>query len=210
MLLLVLAVLLPQLSLLPLVSLMVVLLLACFQNGQLATWWSSFLRLKWLLISIALLYGWFTPGLPLVEVVSVNMPTREGLWLALERSLLLGALVAAVTWLVKPLSAAVLATALTRLLSPLTALGIRIDVFAQRLALTLNAVTTLQEELAQRGQRDWQARFGKLILAIERDDLVVASHEDGEVLVSPIWLDGLRFALYSLLFLLVSQLPRLV
>lgn len=209
-LLLLLAVLLPQLELLALALLQCLLLLACFRVGQLNSWWQSFLRLKWLLISIAVLYGWFTPGLPIVEVVSVNMPTREGLWLALSRTLLLASLVAAVTWLVKPLSASVLAVALTRLLSPLAGLGLNIDVFAKRLALTLNAVSELQVELDKHAKTDWQASLGRLILLIEKGDFVADEVGISEPLPSPQGLDALQFVSCALLLGFITLIPGLL
>lgn len=208
-LLLLLAVLLPQLELLALALLQSLLLLGCLQVGEFRSWWQSFLRLKWLLISIAVLYGWFTPGLPVVEVVSVNMPTREGLWLALSRALLLASLVAAVTWLVKPLSASVLAVALTRLLSAFAALGLNIDVFAKRLALTLNAVSELQVELDKNPKTDWQASLGRLILRIEKGDFVADQVAVSEPLPSPQRLHALQFIGCALLFGFITLIPGL-
>ena len=57
-----------------------VTLLACsLQDAQvLKTIWRALLRLRWLLLSIAVIYLWLTPGAPLVPAWGDASPTREG------------------------------------------------------------------------------------------------------------------------------------
>lgn len=169
-LLLLLAVCLPMQSLPLLIATHMLLLLLSYRKAQLGAWWQSFLRLKWLLISITLLYGWFTPGLPIYEVTGVNMPSGNGLLLAAHRALLLSALVAAVMWLVKPLQADVLAAAITALLLPFKLLGLPVQLFARRLALTLAKVSEFQKVLAAADGDSWLGRLGGLIVTIEAAD----------------------------------------
>jgi energy-coupling factor transporter transmembrane protein EcfT len=42
-------------------------------------------RSRWLLLSIALLLSFFTPGLPLVDGQGFPLPTHEGMWAALDQ-----------------------------------------------------------------------------------------------------------------------------
>ena len=167
----VLAVLLPQYSLSALLAALLFTVAACWANQTVGHWLTATIRLKWLFFSILVLYGWFTPGLPVFDVAAVNMPTREGLSQALFRVLLLAALVAAVMWLVKPLSANVLSQALSRLLRPLQLIGIDVDRLSKRLAMTLAAVSGIQSLLSQRKDSGWLAAAGAAIVSIESGDL---------------------------------------
>lgn len=148
-----------------------VLLLLCFRVETLGDWWRTVLRLKWLMISLFVLYGWFTPGLPLWEVAGVNMPTRAGLMQAAYRALLLSALVATVMWLVKPLSANVLAVSLARVLGLMKRIGVDTDSLVRRLALSMHTVVGLQQELSQRKNQGWLAAAGGAMLAAEQGEL---------------------------------------
>ncbi len=55
------------------------LVACCWRVDGLLPWWQSVLRLKWRFISALVLVGWFTPGLPGVEVVGARGATAEGL-----------------------------------------------------------------------------------------------------------------------------------
>lgn len=150
------------------------LLWLCYRLGTLGDWWRTVLRLKWLMISLFVLYGWFTPGLPLWEIAGVNMPTREGLTQAGYRALLLSSLVAAVMWSIKPLSADVLAVSLSRLLGLLRWVGLNTDPLVRRLALAMHTVADLQQQLVSRKQQGWLEATGQVLLAAERGELPLA------------------------------------
>ncbi|MDD9892982.1 MAG: hypothetical protein OXT49_05675 [Gammaproteobacteria bacterium] len=202
-----LAVALPLQSLNALLYMLLPIALGCFINNGLSIWFQSVMRLKWLFISIALLYGWFTPGLPVVEVVSVNMPTREGLLLAAARALVLIVLVGAVTWLVKPLPANLLANSLSKLLSPLQHLGINIQRFSDRLAYTLALVANLQKRLSGQREQGWLASSGEVIRSIEAGELVA---ENDAAEVSSAREFGLADLLVLVSVLLVFSVPMFV
>lgn len=190
-----LAVLLPQYSLPTVLGTLIGIVAACWSNQTAGHWLRATVRLKWLFISIVVLYGWFTPGLPLFEVAGVNMPTREGLEQALFRVLLLSALVAAVMWLVKPLSAGVLSQSLSRLLRPFKMFGVDIDSLSTRLALTLAAVSGIQVLLSKNKESGWLPAAGAAIQIIEAGELQSVDHDDAAPpLRVPMWRDGVVLA----------------
>jgi len=53
-------------------------------------------RLRWLLLAIFLVYGWWTPGISLWPAAGALSPTIEGLYLGMLRVLALIAIIAAV------------------------------------------------------------------------------------------------------------------
>jgi len=96
------------------------------------------LRLRWLLLSIVVLYLGFTPG----EALSPWTPglSGEGLWEGSRRILVLISLLAAVYWLLSATPVPQLVAALDQLLTPLSRLGLRTGRATALLALTLSAV----------------------------------------------------------------------
>lgn len=208
-LLLILAVLLPLSSPLMVYLFHLALLLFCWRVGSLGDWWRTVLRLKWLMISLVILYGWFTPGLPIWEVQGVNMPSRDGLLQAAYRGILLSALVAAVMWLIKPLTVDVLALSLSKLLAVLGFVGIDTDPLVRRLALSIHAVTRLQEQLKQADKTSWLETAGGVLLMTEQGRFPPAPSGDLEtpVLVSPSSGQNLQFGLLLLVLLLSYLFP---
>lgn len=198
--------LLPQYSLSALLVVLLFTVAACWANQTAGHWLTATVRLKWLFISIVVLYGWFTPGLPLLDLAAVNMPTREGISQALFRVLLLAALVAAVMWLVKPLSANVLSQALSRLLRPLQLVGIDVNLLSIRLAMTLAAVSGIQSLLAQRKDQGWLPAAGAAILSIESGDLHSSGHDES---LPPLAVLALRDGLMLVLLLMLFSAPLL-
>ncbi|MCG5500596.1 hypothetical protein LQ952_07200 [Ectothiorhodospira sp. B14B] len=97
-------------------------------------------RLKWFFLSIILIFGWFTPGTPLLEWAGAWSPAREGLVMGLQRTLVLVLAVAAVVWLLQVTSRESLVKGLLWLTRPLAPLGLPRERFAVRLVLTLEAL----------------------------------------------------------------------
>jgi hypothetical protein len=127
------------------------------------------LRLRWLLLSIWVLYLGFTPGTPL----SAWTPglSLEGLLDGSRRVLVLVALITAVYWLLATTPLPQLVAALDQLLWPLRRLGLPTAVFSRRLALTLgglDAVETRYRQLRAEGHRGL-ALASAWIVAVERE-----------------------------------------
>ncbi|AHK78787.1 hypothetical protein M911_05945 [Ectothiorhodospira haloalkaliphila] len=97
-------------------------------------------RLKWFFLSIILVFGWFTPGTPLLALAPELSPSREGLLLGLQRSLVLVLAVGAVVWLLETTRRDDLVKGLLWLTRPLAILGFPRERFAVRLVLTLEAL----------------------------------------------------------------------
>lgn len=201
------AVLLPQYSSIGLVLVHGLLLVACIATQTLTQWFHTVLRLKWLFVSIVVLYGWFTPGAPVWSVQGINMPTSEGLVIALMRFSLLSALVAAVMCLIKPLNANVVALALARLLIPLGWLGLNVNIFSQRLALTLASVSNMQNLLNSRHESGWLNAAGQTLADIEQGNAVPETLEQGPIQASITVMDTVLFFVCLLLLALLLAVP---
>lgn len=102
------------------------------------------LRLRWLLLSMFIIYLWFTPGVPLWPELSLWSPSREGVMMGLHRAAVLLLLVTAVSLLLQSTPRTQMVAALLWLLKPLAMLGFPNERFAVRLALTMEAVGELQ------------------------------------------------------------------
>ncbi len=103
--------------------------------------WRAVRRLRWLLLSLFVLYAWFTPGRYLVPAWGGWSPTLEGLALGAERA----------TLLILIALGAHLLLASTRREALVAGLGLlqpRGSRFALRLVLTLEAVPRAQAGLA--------------------------------------------------------------
>lgn len=186
------------------------LLLFCWRVATLADWWRTVLRLKWLMISLVILYGWFTPGLPVLEIQGVNMPSRDGLLQAAYRAMLLSALVAAVMWLIKPLTVDALATSLSRLLMGLRFIGVNTAPLVRRLALSIHAVTRLQEQLKHADKSSWLETAGGVLLLAEQGQFPPESEADSfeSELPTPLSSQQTLFGLVLLVLSLSYLLPR--
>jgi hypothetical protein len=131
-------------------------------------------RIRWLLLSIVVIYLWVAPesstdGRPWF------VPAWPDLEIALRRSGVLVVLVAAVELLRRRTAVAQMAAGLVMLLSPLARVGVDSGVFARRLALTLEAVPLTAERVAHaagehrisRGLAGWGDAAAGLIRDIE-------------------------------------------
>lgn len=127
------------------------------------------LRLRWLLLSIWVLYLGFTPGTPLSDWTPGL--SLEGLLDGSRRVLVLVALITAVYWLLATTPVPQLVAALDQLLWPLRRLGLSTSVFSRRLALTLgglDAVEARYRQLRAEGHRGLTLAAA-WILAVERE-----------------------------------------
>lgn len=104
------------------------------------------LRLKWLFLSILLIYIILTPGRSLFVVTGAYI-TVEGVIQGLLRVGSLAVLITAVNLLIRPAGQDELIFAIIWLLSPLRRLGLPVDRLAVRMVLTLNYVHEFQNLL---------------------------------------------------------------
>jgi energy-coupling factor transporter transmembrane protein EcfT len=140
-------------------------------------------RIRWLLLSIVVIYLWVAPE-PGIAGRPWYLPSWGELDTALRRSGVLVVLVTAVELLRRNTEVPRMAAGVVMLLSPLARLGVDTGVFARRLALTLEAVPLTAEHVAQaaarhrirRGMRGW----GDVAAALIRDIESGAATPSGE------------------------------
>ncbi len=134
----------------------------------------SLRRIRWLLISIAVIYLWVAPE-PGMAGRPWYLPSWNELETALRRAGVLVVLVTAVELLRRRTPAPQMAAGLVMLLTPLARLGLDTSVFARRLALTLEAVPLTAERVAhaaagapiRRGLASWGEAAAVLVRDIE-------------------------------------------
>lgn len=134
----------------------------------------SLRRIRWLLISIAVIYLWVAPE-PGMAGRPWFLPSWSELETALRRAGVLVVLVTAVELLRRRTPAPEMAAGLVMLLTPLARLGVDTGVFARRLALTLEAVPLTAERVARaasgahirRGLAGWGEAAAVLVRDIE-------------------------------------------
>lgn len=102
------------------------------------------LRLRWLWLSLLLIYLWFTPGRPLLESFPAWSPTWEGMWQGLWRIGILLLLAAAAHLLMQLHSTGQIVAAIYWLATPLAWLGVSRDRLALRLMLVFELVAEVQ------------------------------------------------------------------
>lgn len=170
--------------------------------------------MRWLFLSLLILYLWFTPGQPLLPTFS-STPTLEGIEAGLLRIASLVLLALAASLLLQTTPREPLLAALYRLLTPLGWMGIKTERLAVRIALTLDAVTQTQHLLSERmrhehasGSRNPITRIGavsaglfqEVIARAERAPCTTLSITEGERPPPAQWL--IPFALCGTLWLL--------
>jgi len=148
-----------------------VLLAAAAASGVLPRVAAAIRRIRWLLLSIAVIYLLVAP-----EPASGGwMPAWPDVVLALKRAGILVVLVAAVELLRLRTPAPEMAAGLVQLLRPLRRLGVDVHRFSRRLALTLEAVPATAEMVAEtaggrrirRGLAGWGDAAADLVSRIE-------------------------------------------
>lgn len=133
----------------------------------------SIRRIRWLLLSIAVIYLWVAPE----PAAGGAIPAWPDVELALRRAGVLVVLVAAVELLTLHTPAPLMAAGLVTVLRPLRILGVDVERFAGRLALTLEAVPATAEKVAEaaggrrirRGIAGWGEAAADLVERIETD-----------------------------------------
>lgn len=105
-------------------------------------------RLRFLLLSIAIIYGWFTPGVPLWPALEELSPTGAGVAQGLLRAAALIVLLGAVQLLLATTERPQFIAALRWWLRPLRPLGLAPERVALRIALALEAVPRLRQIVA--------------------------------------------------------------
>lgn len=122
-------------------------------------------RIRWLLLAILILYGWFTPGTALLPVLGGWSPVQEGLQEGVLRVIALLAIVAAVYLLLASTPRGALVGGLLWYGVPLRRLGLDDRRFAVRLVLALEAVPQVQTlagaVLSEGADRPWLQRLGR-------------------------------------------------
>lgn len=101
-------------------------------------------RMRWLFVSLVVVYLWFTPGEPLIPNLGAMSPSVEGLRVGALRVGLLIVLVAAVNLLLQSTSREQLLVGLYWLARPLQCLGLSRERLAVRMVLVLETVPHLQ------------------------------------------------------------------
>lgn len=101
------------------------------------------MRLRWLLLAILLVYGWWTPGTTLWPAAGALSPTMDGLYLGMLRVMALLAIVAAVHLLLQSTPREKLLPAIMQLIRPLTTRHVR-ERIAVRTLLSMEAVAQVQ------------------------------------------------------------------
>jgi len=141
--------------------------------GVLARIGRSVRRIRWLLVSIAVIYIWVAPE----PAAGGLFPAWPDVELALRRAGVLVVLVTAVELLTLHTPAPLMAAGLVSILQPLRLLGVNVERFAGRLALTLEAVPATAEKVAEaaggrhirRGVAGWGEAAADLVQRIETD-----------------------------------------
>ena len=121
------------------------------------------LRLRWLLLAILIVYGWWTPGDKLLPLPGSLSPSVQGMEYGLRRITVLILIVCAVHLLIRTTETSRLMSALMVLSSPLLNRNLR-ERFAVRLLLTVEAVGETQEMLGQATRQGKQSGRGLAVV----------------------------------------------
>ena len=116
-------------------------------------------RLRWLLLAILIVYGWWTPGDKLLPLPGSLSPSVQGMEYGLLRITVLVLIVCAVHLLIRTTGTSRLMSALMVLSSPILNRNLR-ERFAVRLLLTVEAVGQTREMLSQAIKHDDQTARG--------------------------------------------------
>ena len=147
------------------------------------------LRLRWLLLAILLVFGWWTPGNDLFTFMGALSPSSEGVVTGLLRIFSLLLIVAAVHLLLQLTSRSELLPAIMQAIRSVTTETARIRL-AVRILLTLEAVTKVQplvsEVLEQRPLKDYRLEtLGLAARTLYLSVLDRAEQSAGEIIEVP-------------------------
>lgn len=111
-------------------------------------------RMRWFLLSLFIVYGWFTPGQPLVGSEGMRFaelwPTREGALAGLLRAALLMTIVAGANLLLRTTPRDELLVAVYGLARPLGWCGISRERIAVRMVLVIEALDPVRRIVTER------------------------------------------------------------
>ena len=108
-------------------------------------------RMRWLFLSLLIIYGWFTPGtpFPLPATILTSLPTLEGVQEASVRIASLAAIVLAVNLLLQTTRREHLLAAIHWWMQPLRYAGIAHERLVIRMVLVLETVPKVQPLISQ-------------------------------------------------------------
>lgn len=118
-------------------------------------------RMRWLLLSILIVYLWFTPGAPLFVLLGHYSPTLQGMQSGLLRVATLMLIAVLVVLLLQSTSRSDLIGAIRWLAAPLRLLGVDNSRLALRISLILDSVEEIQP-LLRRQMENLPGRGGRL------------------------------------------------
>jgi energy-coupling factor transporter transmembrane protein EcfT len=108
--------------------------------------WQMLKRMRWLFLSMLIIYLWFTPGRAILPFLGDHSPTWQGLLMAGYRIGSLVAIVVAVNIIIKSTPKELITGALLWLLTPLRVVGLPHERLAVRIVLTFNMISEIQYE----------------------------------------------------------------
>lgn len=124
--------------------LLLVLGYSLWQPTRFSLNWKMLRRMRWLFLSILVIYLWFTPGQLLIPAIGAWSPSWEGIRLGVYRVASLVFIVLAVNLLIKSNARDELIAGIMWLLRPLRLLGLPDERLAVRIALTFDVVHEVQ------------------------------------------------------------------
>lgn len=190
-----LALVLPGMSISALYALALLLLPPLLLGTQRIGLWRMLRRNRILLLSILLLHALMTPGQVLWSVWPNLDVTREGVQAGGLQVLRLLLLLAALVWLLGSLSPSQLLAGLLRLMWPLRKLGLDCQTMALRLSLTLRYAA----DYRSRKLADWREELQRQLQTQEISESPPVSLID----VALQWIDWLALGLVMLLLILI-------
>ena len=168
-------------------------------------------RLRWLLVALMFVYGWLTPGAPLLPALGQFSPSWAGLAAGGLRALILLGMVLAVYLLLTTTSREQLLAGLAWLTRPLQRLGLDARRLNVRIVLTLQRVPQAQELIRQWQAelpplRQWRA-FAAALPGLWQRVLAAAEHDPPVALEIPVqprpaWWEWVWPTLIALVFVL--------
>jgi energy-coupling factor transporter transmembrane protein EcfT len=112
-------------------------------------------RMRWLFLSMLVIYFWFTPGQAFLPFIADYSPTWQGIRMAGYRIGSLVVIVVAVNIVIKSTPKELITSGLLWLLEPLSYVGLPHERLAVRIVLTFNMISEIQYEydLLKRSKR---------------------------------------------------------
>jgi energy-coupling factor transport system permease protein len=132
-----------------LLSLAVLVLFYLLAQSTPSLWestWHMLRRMRWLFLSMLIIYFWFTPGQAVFAILADYSPTWQGIQIAGYRIGSLIVIVVAVNIVIKSTPKELITGGLLWLLTPLRYVGLPHERLAVRIVLTFNMISEFQYE----------------------------------------------------------------